>query len=370
MIKVLTDYQAFSMQKYGGISRYFANIFYKAKISESVRVRLGLLYNSNYYIENEKFLLNNFLFRQFLKKESRAKKWNKAYCKYLLKENKFDIFHPTYYNAYFLNYLKKPLVITVHDMIYEVLPEYFNNNDPLTLQKKLLVQHANAIIAISESTKKDLMNILKVEPNKITVIHHGIDHTVPLEIKPVDGLPLNFLLYVGERTQYKNFFRFANCCAKLLNENDGLRIVFAGGGAIKHAELSKMESLGITDYCVQMNVTDAQLNYLYKKAKAFVFPSLYEGFGLPILEAFKAGCPIASSNTSCFPEIGGDAIAYFDPYDEQSMFNIISKLLVDDGKRANLVEKGYERLKMFSLDEQIEKTLAVYENVLDSPLIR
>ncbi len=364
MIKVLFDHQKFSEQKYGGISRVFAHLIGGIKKSNDFEYKLGVLYADNHYIEKEPQLLNNIFGRFFLKdKPKRAYKWNKRYSKRLIQKGDYDVFHPTYFHPYFLKYINKPYVLTVHDMNYERLPDYFPLTDPLPRWKKETVQKAAGVIAISESTKKDLIDILGVPEDKVTVIHHGIDLESPLETETVPGLPAQYLLFVGERSNYKNFFRYINCCGQLAKEYPDLHFVFAGGGKFKVSDSEFIERLNLTGKCIQLNATDAQLNYLYQKAAFFVFPSLYEGFGLPLLEAFKAGCAIASSNTSCFPEIGGDAVCYFDPMDEQSMLRGFKLLLDNPDLKATYIAKGTERLKQFSLQKQVDATLALYKKV-------
>src|ERR1041385_8418154 len=176
MLTVLYDYQHFSEQKYGGISRYFANIMTEIEARDDIKYKLAAVRSKNYYIRDVPLLLNNRTGDFFLKgKVKREIKWNSLYSKYLLKENDFDVFHPTYYHPYFLNYIKKPFVVTVHDMIHEKYPEVFNKHDmPVAAFKKQIVAKASKVIAISQSTKNDLIDILHVPEEKIEVIHHGI----------------------------------------------------------------------------------------------------------------------------------------------------------------------------------------------------
>jgi glycosyltransferase involved in cell wall biosynthesis len=248
-------------------------------------------------------------------------------------------------------------------MIYERLPDYFPLNDQLPNWKKITVSSAAAVIAISESTKNDLIEILNVPAEKITVIHHGIEQELPLATQTVPNLPANFILFVGERSNYKNFFRFINCCGQLANVYPDLHFVFAGGGPFQILDSHFIARLNLQSKCIQLNVSDEQLNYLYQNATLFIFPSLYEGFGLPILEAFRAGCPVAASNTSCFPEVGGDAVSYFDPLNEQDMLVTLKKLLHDSNYRNGQIAKGLARVKLFPLHKQITETIALYKKV-------
>jgi glycosyltransferase involved in cell wall biosynthesis len=162
---------------------------------------------------------------------------------------------------------------------------------------------------------------------------------------------------------YKNFPLFAEAIAPLLNQDKTLKLVCAGGGGFNADEENLLAKLNITTQCRQTNATDAELKQLYAQAQVFVFPSLIEGFGIPLLEAFSAGCPVAASNNTCFPEIGGDAIAYFDPTDKESIYNSIQSILSDNTTRYNFIKKGYERLKLFSIEKQVRATLNVYREV-------
>lgn len=358
MVKILYDHQKFSEQKYGGITRYFAALMNGIKQHPDFEYQLAALYSSNYYVRDEQLPLNNAVGRWLIDgNNKREYKWNRQYSKMLIESGDHDVFHPTYFNPYFLKRVKKPYVLTMHDMIYEALPQYFSSADPTPLHKKLTTDAATAVIAISESTKKDLIDLLNVPEEKITMIHHGLDIEAPLIVEPIAGLPENFIFFVGERENYKNFNRFTEAAAELLNEYPDLHVVLAGGRPLQ------ADGVPFADRYIQLSVSDAQLNYLYQKTQVFVFPSLYEGFGYPLLEAFKAGCPIAASNTSCFPEIGGDAVAYFDPYDAGSMYKGIRSVIADTSARSNYIVKGTERLKLFPVQKQVEQTLDLYRKV-------
>ncbi|RXK60012.1 glycosyltransferase family 1 protein [Lacibacter luteus] len=363
MIKVLYDHQMFSLQKYGGISRYFANLFYSFQKSADVEVEAPVLYSGNQYLKNETSLLPGFLGNLLAAKKSRMYKWNKQYSKYQLKTAAYDLFHPTYYDAYFLKDLRKPYVITVHDMIYELYPQYFDTADKFVMQKETVIRNANHIIAISESTKRDLQRFYNIADDKISVIHHGF-YPETTSVKPAGFELNNYLLFVGDRANYKNFQLFAEAVAPLLQQNDLLRIVCTGGGSFTTAETVFFAGQGIVDKVLQINATNEELNYLYKHASVFVYPSLYEGFGFPILEAFANNCVVACSNTSSFPEVGGDAVAYFDPFSKEEMFTVIASLLSNTLLAEQLKEKGKQRLSLFKMEKCVAATADVYHKLL------
>lgn len=367
MLKLLIDHQTFSMQRYGGISRYFANIQHTIESRDDIESEVGILYTQNHYLQNYPAPLNNVLGRFLLSKNHRRIKWNKKYSQYLIQKNNFDLLHPSYYNPYFLKYLKKPYVITVHDMIHERLPEYFDPDDVFVKYKRLCVENASHIIAISEATKKDLQDILGIDSRRITVVHHGYQMNTRMNSNfTQQGTSLakqNYLLFVGDRRGYKNFPSFVNALAPLLLEEKELTLICAGGGAFKGAEQEMLMRLKISEKTFQTDATDEELKTLYQNALIFVFPSLYEGFGLPILEAFKYNCPVAASDSACFREIGENAISYFDPYDKHSILTAIKDVIYNDDFHRNLKIHGQLQLKKFPIDLCMNKTLAVYKGV-------
>jgi glycosyltransferase involved in cell wall biosynthesis len=194
------------------------------------------------------------------------------------------------------------------------------------------------------------------------MIYHDT-HNTTITIEAISGLPTNYLLYVGERVAHKNFIRLLHCFAGLINQHTDLYLICANGGNFTTEEILQIKKLNVDTLCRQINVNEAGLNYLYQQAKVFVFPSLYEGFGYPLLDAFKIGCAVAASNTSSFPEVGGDAVHYFNPDDTHSMYKAINELLADNLLRKQYIDNGYEQLKHFAIAREIEDTLNFYTKV-------
>ncbi|WP_338869919.1 glycosyltransferase family 1 protein [Spirosoma sp. SC4-14] len=364
MTKLFIDHQKFSTQKYGGISRYFANIIQGIKHSSDFTYQLGVMHSKNHYIKNEPLPIKGKLSDRVLNRNERYDyRLNQLYCKRLLEKNDFDLFHPTYYDPYFIKSLKKPLVVTIHDMTYERLPEYFWAQDPLTQQKRLNVERADAIIAISNTTRNDLLGFFDVDPAKVSVIYHGIDIETPLRLQSVPNLPEQYVLFVGDRSGYKNFYLFMNAMREVMNRFPDLHVILTGGGKLEVADREFLHRLQLTERVRHINATDEQLNFLYQNAQLFVYPSLYEGFGLPILEAFKAGCPILLSDTECFREVATDAAVYFNPTSIDDLIYNLETLLTDSALKARLVERGTRRLADFPLQKSIDQTLDVYRSV-------
>lgn len=365
MIRVLFDHQIFSEQRYGGISRYFANLASEMNKDKSLQVKVAVLYVKNYYVRNFKQPLNNLLGRWYLRKTEKRYYWNKKYSKSLLKKSEYDIFHATYYDTYSLAYNRKPMVVTIHDMIYEHSPEMFVDAAEIISNKKRMMDAARAIIAISNFTKDQILKVYPQYASKTTVVYHGLpkeelsDQAIELQ------LPQRFILFVGERGHYKNFATMAKALAPLLVKEKELQLICVGGGEFTATEKEQLKNDQIADLCKQLNASDEELKLLYQQALVFVYPSWQEGFGLPMLEAFRNNCPIACSHASCLPEIGGDAVGYFDPMETDSILAAIKKIINEPFYANELRTKGQERLSHFSMEKCIQNTVQVYKNLLE-----
>lgn len=377
-MKILYDHQIFTYQRFGGISRYFAELMrYSSSIPE-LEYALGVKESANESLKNtglsdKHAILINDRKDSFL---SLSKKYikNDLYTRMLIRQNQFDIFHPTFFFPGLTRKLRnKPFVVTIMDMIPELFPEmypkdtfYSKNITHRWIEgKKELVANADAIIAISEKTKIDLIDMYGVNADKVKVIYLGnsLDMSTIKEVSPDIKLPDKYLLFVGSRYGYKNFKRFFNAGASLMSDDDQLHILCVGGGAFSDAERAMISEQGVSSRVHQCNVTDDELCMIYKKAMAFVFPSMYEGFGIPIVEAFNMNCPVLLSNASCFPEIAGNAAAYFNPEDVESIAQTL-KIIYDESGLKTLRNNGKNRRHMFTWQKTIEQTSQVYQSVL------
>ena len=399
-IRVLYDHQVFSLQSYGGISRYFYELMSCYHNTNLLDFNLPIKYSNNYYLKNSNFIKNKIIqfdlinksktFENFLtgikfrgkrklykilkffgfhkiKKDSYYINKNKKISIKLLQKDKFDVFHPTYYDEYFINHIgDKPFVLTIYDMIHELFADMFPQlRDETTERKKILARKATKIIAISENTKKDIIKLYGIEENKIKVIHLGTSLKYDEnKVYPKIDIPKKYILFVGERHYYKNFCFFMHSIIPLLKHDKDLYVVCAGGGVFTKEEVYLLRNTYIEDRVIQIFFNDDILTLLYKNALAFVFPSLYEGFGIPVLEAFACKCPLILSNTSCFPEIAGDAAIYFDPANEYSIRDSVTKVIYNEELRNYLIQKGTERLKNFSWEKTARETKKVYESLM------
>lgn len=360
---ILYDSQIFDFQTIGGISRYFCEIISRIKYKFDISLR----YSDNYYLKKtaiarHRIPLPHYIFNRYKRKLLYQ---NLKYTKSFLTKPDPYLLHATYYEPYFLKHIgNNPFVITVHDMIYERLPEYFPKEEltHIIQQKKEVILKASRIIAISENTKKDLIELLHIDQQKIDVIYHGTSMQ-RFEQTATMQLPEKYILFVGSRYSYKNFSRFIEAFS-LLTHKDSKLYLICTGNRFNQEEEYLLSKLSIKKRTLQINASDKELSELYSRASLFVFPSLYEGFGIPILEAYACHCPIAISNTSCFPEIAGDAAVYFNPYSVNDITNTIEEVLYNPQKKDELIHKGIERLNRYSWDRAAAETEETYKKAM------
>ncbi|MBN2568720.1 MAG: glycosyltransferase family 4 protein [Deltaproteobacteria bacterium] len=364
-MKILYDHQAFSMQKYGGISRYFFEVIRGVQKKQGFEIHLPIVLSANSYLKD----LNTIQYRQ-LEYIAKGFNWLVAYInryhtvqKFTDSSIPFDVFHPTYYDPYFLPYLSgKPYVLTIYDMIHEIFPDYFSPSSKTSEKKKRLAQAASLIIAISENTKKDIIKIFGIKADKIRVIYLGVSPFSPVRDMNI-SIPGNFLLFVGQRYEYKNFLTLAESIRKILIRNNLFLICF-GGGSFTRKEMMTLRELDIADRVIFLSGNDQVLAYLYRSAIAYICPSRYEGFGIPVLEAMSCGCPVVSSNVSSLMEVGGDAASYFVPHDKDSMEEAVDRIVSDTSYRQALIERGFVQARKFTWEKTAAETSHVYKEAL------
>lgn len=366
-MRVLYDHQIFDTQLHGGISRYFYELLSRLHGRQDVSVRLAALLSNNAYLRRAAFPAPRPFFPSVraLRKGGAITAVNRWWARRLLRRGELELLHPTYYDPWFLPELGgRPFVLTVHDMVHELFPGLFAPADPTRERKRALVERAAGIIAISESTRRDLVRLLGVPEERIRVIPHAAPALPPpAETRP-PGLPDRYLLFVGQRAGYKNFLSLLAAVAPLLKEGAGPSLVCAGWKPFSRGEREAIAGAGVTGRVLHRPAPDdAELATLYRHAAAFVYPSRYEGFGIPVLEAFSCGCPAVLARASSLPEVGGDAAAYFDPDDPASMRAEIARLLEDAALRRELVERGRRRVGEFSWGRTADETLAFYRAV-------
>jgi len=285
---------------------------------------------------------------------------------------------PNHHMGRYGRFLAQPYIVTVHDLIryfdtlrkqpYIHLP---NHRDRLLLSLDYAgIRQAEAVIAVSRATRFDLTSHLGLEDDRVFVVHEGVDHK---HFRPVEARPFDFpyILFVGSEHPRKNLAELLEALRilKASGQFPGLKLVKVGkaGGseaAFREMTLQVIEQLGLQDDVIMAGrVSDEELPGYYAAAEVCVLPSLYEGFGLPALEAMACGCPLVVSSTGALPEVVGDAGVQVSPYAPDLLAAALERVLTDDAHRADRVERGLARAAEFSWERMARETGEVYREV-------
>lgn len=361
-MRILYDHQAFAHQDYGGITRYFSEVISEINHSSEFTVDVSLLFSNNINIKNIDVCKASGFFPNI---NFKGKRFMMVKINQILSSHKYiyanhDIFHPTYYDSYYLRFKKrKPTALTCHDLIHEK----FLLNDRRTISnKRKTISEADIIFTVSNNTKSDLIEYYQVPEDRIFVTH--LASSLPyLDLKYLRP-PKEYILFVGHRDSYKNFSFFIKAVSPLLIKNKSIKVYCAGGGRFSKKELQLFNELKVIESLRYFPILDDNLTKLYAEAIAFFFPSIYEGFGIPILEAMSCGCPVAASKTSSLPEVAGDAAVFFDPYDSESILSTAEMLYNSNSIRDSLIERGRLRCSEFSWKKTTEATLEGYRRII------
>lgn len=384
-MKILYDHQAFTNQYFGGVSKCFCELI--THMPDYVQAKISIKQSNNVHLLESKLVpdvkpvvmdYRHFMPSLSFRGKARlyynlvsklaflhcAEQENLEYSVKTIKGGDFDVFHPTYFSDYYLPIIeKKPFVITVHDMIPELFPQSFGYKNPQSILKKVLCEKATAIIAVSNQTKIDLMRLWGVSENKINVVYHGTPDIIEDKVNRI--IDEEYFLYVGQRAPYKNFTQTIRDFSLFHLKHPEVKLICTGN-VFTSEEKQIIDNLNLKKCVVQIKATEKEMISLYHYAIAFIYPSLYEGFGMPILEAFSCRCPVLLNNKSCFPEIGGDAALYFDSDNGKSN---LTELMMEvyhytNGQRASLIEKGLERIKHFQWNDSSRALLDVYKKIV------
>lgn len=340
-MKVLLDGIIFSLQQHGGISVYFRELIRAVDECDLIGVVQVNALTQNLPKERNNISLDKVAYRQF-----------ERYRDCRVPEN-FSLFHSSYYRL--PEKSDVPSVVTVHDFVYERyahgLRRWIHR-----WQKNAAIRAAQSIICVSESTRQDLLEYVDVKQNQsVHVIHNGVSGVFrPLGIEP-SSTP--FVIYVGQRDGYKNFLLALKTMAFLPD----YELLCVGGGSLLRQELA-----GVPDSVSRRVkhvgfVCDDELNSLYNQAVCLVYPSSYEGFGIPVVEAMRAGCPVVGVACKAVMEVGGDALTISEEFDPKALADAIHKTVSSD--RPKLIEKGLSIAQAYSWEKTHAKTLAVYRSL-------
>jgi glycosyltransferase involved in cell wall biosynthesis len=276
---------------------------------------------------------------------------------------RFEVYHAGYYRA--LPWVRRRrLVVTHHDCVQERFPHLFRNAPAIIAAKRRLFARADRILCVSAASRADLLEFYRVPEDRTEVIHHGF---APFAAPASDDSPATdepYILYVGSRAPYKNFDSLLAAFAES-GVARSFRLQVSGGGPPSPEELARTAELGLEHQVRFSGVVDeASLAGLYRGASLFVYPSLYEGFGFPPLEAMSVGCPVLVSNRSSLPEICGDAAFRFDPGRPGELAGCLRELLADDFLRNSRRSAGFEWIGRYRWENAAQQTVEAYRRAL------
>jgi glycosyltransferase involved in cell wall biosynthesis len=363
-MRIFYDHQVFSLQDAGGVSRYQYELVHNLQASSGVQLVLLMGLNASV-----------MPFLELRSHQTKVFSWKTGirpgYVRYGINEllspvvaqrlGSFDIYHAMLYRAIpFVR--RRRLVVTHHDCTHERFPQMFHNASFIIQRKRKLFSQADAIICVSESSRRDLLHFYDVDEKKTHVVYHGFS-PLPLEPSVTDpagasGVP--YLLYVGSRAEYKNFPLLLDAFSR--SGLDGsYRLMVVGGGEWATEEQATIASLGLAGRITLIPKADeTTLARVYRDAALFVYPSLYEGFGFPPLEAMSVGCPVLVHRTSSLPEVCGDAAFYFDASDADELARSLVSTLQDAPGLAMKRQLGEQQVKLYDWSRTAANTLNVY----------
>jgi glycosyltransferase involved in cell wall biosynthesis len=362
-MRILYDHQVFSLQNAGGASRYHYELVRNMQLVAGVEIEMLLGLNGS-------VMPFAGLRRRHSRIVATSTRLKPGVLRYAANEflsalvapmsGKFDIYHPTLYRA--LPWVRgHRVVVTHHDCTHERFPSMFRNADSIIRAKRKLFSRASAIICVSESSRRDLLHFYDIPPEKAHVVYHGFT-PLPSPARASTGRPQGapYLLYVGSRSQYKNFGLLLEAFA-LSGLAGGYRLLVVGGGPFSGEEQTKIDSLGLgTSVLLVASADETVLADAYRYAALFVYPSLYEGFGFPPLEAMSLGCPVLVHRTSSLPEVCGDAAFYFDSPDADTLARALVSSLEDAPGRALKRQLGEQQVREFDWKTTADQTLRIY----------
>ena len=371
-MQILFDSSIYSLQSTGGITRMFNELVPRlATLDPEVQIQFfktGLLKQPLPQIKNVKIYDIGYLDLLFRPRRIWQNSYEKIYSfigNKIITSQEPTIWHSSYYND-FLGWKGKK-VVTVHDMIYEMFPKLFSHkfDQNFIRQKKKTIINSDAVICVSNTTKQDLINLYSLQDDNFHILYHGVspsfqqlDHKkIPEEFR----ISFPYIMFVGKRTHNKNFLEFIKAYSKW-NKKKEIHVLAVGQKWGKD-EIRILKELQIFENVIlKSNIDDGQLTYLYNQALAFIYPSLYEGFGIPLLESMACGCPIVASNIPSTKEIAQDIPVYFEIGDVESFLFALDRAVKEKNNPASL-QKGLLRAKGFTWDISAKRLLQIYREL-------
>jgi glycosyltransferase involved in cell wall biosynthesis len=367
-IRVLFDDQIFMLQEYGGIGRYFSEL--AREFLEHPELGIQPVFESRTVVNRH--LADSLGHAGIRSGLSRLRGLGKLVFGFLTHRRpsvKADLVHFTFYlPGYFGRYGRLPKLVTLYDMTPENTSSKRRFWDP-HFSKKHYLSHADEVVSISSSSTKDMRREYGLT-REITTTYLGVGKGFFPNQPALPSMPERYFLFVGARSGYKDFKIAAQAFSGYRASHDAAHLVLVGGGPISKDEASLASSLGISHRVVQQAVADADLPRVYANALALVYPSQYEGFGLPLVEAMASGIPILASDTPINREICGAAADYFPVSQFNELGRLMSNVCNDPKSYKDKIGTGLSRSAEFSWYRCAKKTAEVYREVMERTMVR
>lgn len=364
-MRIVFDHQIFCLQKYGGFSRYFVSLARELRKRTDDSADIVAPGHVCEYLRRED-LANPVSFRQLWPQRGlryRPALYGPLFWLEAVRRTP-SIVHETHYLLGGVHVPSKvPIVATCHDMIIEQCVASSSTAGHEVEQKRRALERSRAIICISGHTRNELLRYYPQYSPKVTVVHHGT--SFPLQPAQETRLvPDPYILFVGMRRGYKNFGNLLLAYGGSRHICNNFKLVCFGGGPFTAAEMQACDDHGVKrERLFHCSGGDEDLARAYRDAALFVFPSKYEGFGMPLTEAMAQRCPVACSQASCFPEICGDAAVFFDPDCPTHIAEVMESVLFDSDFAARMRRRGEERARHFTWERCASQTYEVYRRV-------
>lgn len=369
-MRVAYDHQVFLLQRHGGISRYLCEVIPRVAAEPHVEARVFAVAHMNGHLAEMagapggRRLVTGFARPDLPRVGALAGRLNAALSPRWLAGFRPDIVHETYYSERTLAPRGARLALTVYDFVHERYPAMFPGRENIAPLKAAAIARADHVFCISEATRRDLLERFPGMEERSSVSPLATSLCPTPGAAPVDSSGKPYVLFVGERGRYKNFEGLARAFAASEALRREFRLLCFGGRPFTDEERRLLAELKLSEAEVeQRGGDDAALVAAYRGAACLVYPSFWEGFGIPLVEAMSLGCPVVSSCLGSLPEAGGNAAEYFDPHEPEAVADALGRVLFDGERAAELRRRGFEQARKFSWDRCAREHLAVYRTL-------
>jgi len=358
MTNILCNSQFFH-QRFGGVTRYSSSLI-ERMINDGINFKICAPIYKNIYIKNidKKYIFGFYLSRY--PNISFLRYINNSLLNFFLKDENKKLIHFMYDPEYLPKNNSQKKIITIHDTIHEKFSSTYKDN--FFCKRKEILDKMDQIICVSENTKKDLVEFYNLDQQKINVIYNGADHLNPMSIISDENITHEkpYILYVGSRSKYKNFRLFIEAYKKSEKLVNDFRIICFGGGNFSKDEVDFFNELKISKNIKLVLGDDSKLKFFYQNASLFIYPSLYEGFGISILEAMNVGCPTLVSDIPVFREILNNKTYFFSPNSHEDLIFNMEKILFNNKNKENLISIGKVISQKYTWTSCYNKTIKLY----------